>query len=278
MDTSPEDIGTLLKERREQLGYSLNDAAQKTRIRKTYLVSIEENRFSDLPGQAYVTGFVGVYARYLGLDSKAVLAGLADIPVADIKPAASVIVSKPQVTGHKSKPAVGGWGAFAVAFLLVLVLGGALFFWPSFMADDEPLEVTEEPRPAVVAPIEPVVEQDEMVAPSVNSATVVPAVEPVMVEDKIMDQPVSREPLPVIASSGSVLRMLALAESSLIIKVDDRKPHEYRLHDGLDLTWRIKSKVDVEMTAEDSARFWLDGQELDVIGLKSFLLQSSAEE
>ncbi len=138
--------------------------------------------------------------------------------------------------------------------------------------------MTEEPRPAVVAPIEPVVEQDEMVAPSVNSATVVPAVEPVMVEDKIMDQPVSREPLPVIASSGSVLRMLALAESSLIIKVDDRKPHEYRLHDGLDLTWRIKSKVDVEMTAEDSARFWLDGQELDVIGLKSFLLQSSAEE
>lgn len=277
MDTIPEDIGALLKERREQLGYSLNDAAQKTRIRKTYLVSIEENRFSDLPGQAYVKGFVGVYARYLGLDSKAVLAGLTDIPASDIKPAASVIVSKPQNTGLKSKPAVGGWGAFAGAFLLVLVLGGALFFWPSFMTDDEPLEMTEESRPDVVAPPEPVVEQDEVVTPPVNSATV-EHVEPVTVEDRVVDQPASREPLPVIASSGSSLRMLALAESSLIIKVDDREPHEYRLHDGLDLTWRIKSKVDVELAAEDSARFWLDGQELDIAGLKSFLLQPSAEE
>ena len=277
MDTSPEDIGTLLKERREQLGYSLSDAAQKTRIRKTYLESIEENRFSDLPGQAYVTGFVGVYARYLGLNSKAVLAGLADSPASDIKPAASVIVSKPQATGLKSKPAVGGWGAFAGAFLLVLLLGGALCVWPSFMADDEPLEVIEESRPDVVAPPEPVVEQDEVVTPPVNSATV-EHIEPVIVVDKIVDQPASREPLPVIASSGSSLRMLALAESSLIIKVDDREPHEYRLHDGLDLTWRIKSKVDVELAAEGSARFWLDGQELDIAGLKSFLLQPSAEE
>ncbi len=72
--------------------------------------------------------------------------------------------------------------------------------------------------------------------------------------------------------------MLALAKGSLIINVDNRKPHQYELHDGLDITWRIKHKVSVEMNRVDVARFWLDGEELDAGGLDSFMLQAPSEE
>lgn len=72
--------------------------------------------------------------------------------------------------------------------------------------------------------------------------------------------------------------MLALAESSLIIYLDDRTPHEYRLHDGLDLTWKIKQKVRIELAGTGVARFWLDGQELELGGLDSFQLQVAAGE
>ena len=66
--------------------------------------------------------------------------------------------------------------------------------------------------------------------------------------------------------------MLAVADGSLTIYVDDRKPQQYDLREGLDLTWRVKNKVKVE-SVPGVARFWLSGQELDVGSLDSFQLQ-----
>jgi hypothetical protein len=70
--------------------------------------------------------------------------------------------------------------------------------------------------------------------------------------------------------------MLALADSSLIIKVDGRAD-QYKLYDGLDLTWQIKQRVNVQLTASDVARFWLNGQEIDITGYESFELQHAVE-
>jgi hypothetical protein len=70
--------------------------------------------------------------------------------------------------------------------------------------------------------------------------------------------------------------MLALADSSLIIKVDGR-PDQCKLYDGLDLTWQIRQRVNVECTASEVARFWLNGQEIDIVGYESFALQPAVE-
>ena len=98
-ETAAEDIGTLFKTQREQLGYSLQDVAQHTRIRKTYLESIESNQFEDLPGQAYVTGFIKVYARYLSIDSSLLLALLEETQVSDEHPS----LQPSTVTKHHPK-------------------------------------------------------------------------------------------------------------------------------------------------------------------------------
>ncbi|MDH3544585.1 MAG: helix-turn-helix domain-containing protein, partial [Desulfuromonadales bacterium] len=73
---SAQNLGKELQSKREQFGYSLKDVAEHTRIRKVYLESMEQGQFEALPGQAYVTGFVRVYARHLGLDSDDLLARL----------------------------------------------------------------------------------------------------------------------------------------------------------------------------------------------------------
>lgn len=86
------------------------------------------------------------------------------------------------------------------------------------------------------------------------------------------------EPLPAVSPDGSSLRMLALTEGSLIIYLDDRESSHYKLHDGLDLTWKVKKKVRVELAGPEMARFWLDGQELDLGELESFQLQPVAGE
>ena len=76
VEDTVEDIGTQLRNQREKLGYSLQQAAKHTCIRKTYLESIENNQFSDLPGKAYVTGFIKSYSLYLGVDNRPLLTQL----------------------------------------------------------------------------------------------------------------------------------------------------------------------------------------------------------
>ena len=79
MENTDASIGRILKDRRQELGYTLQAAEEATRIRKTYLDSLENNRFSELPGQACVTGFIRIYAGYLGLKSNPLLALLNDL-------------------------------------------------------------------------------------------------------------------------------------------------------------------------------------------------------
>jgi cytoskeleton protein RodZ len=66
-------VGTLLRASRERYGEDLQDAARMLCIRRVYLEAIEEGRFDDLPGKAYVIGFIRSYAEHLGLDSEEVV-------------------------------------------------------------------------------------------------------------------------------------------------------------------------------------------------------------
>lgn len=67
-EPGPEGIGQLLRETREKGKLSLTEVATALCIRKGYLQAIEEQRYGDLPGQAYAVGFVRGYAEHLGLD------------------------------------------------------------------------------------------------------------------------------------------------------------------------------------------------------------------
>ena len=64
----PLGTGEMLAIRREELGYSLAQAADALRIRYVYLQAIEDGRYHDLPGTAYAIGFVRSYAEFLGLE------------------------------------------------------------------------------------------------------------------------------------------------------------------------------------------------------------------
>lgn len=273
MDSPPTNIGHLLRTRREQLGYSLQSVAEQTRIRKVYLDSLENNNFAELPGRAYVTGFIRVYARHLGLNSNDVLALLDEAPASEMKTARLAEPGSKVLAAGPSAKNPGG-RAFFYGFALVLLFGAGVYFLPSLLTDDVPDPVVSAPAPG--ADVAPVKTEPVLPMPSVSSR---PA-------DEVATPPVAGEEtvavgtlptatghiLPSIPTSGGTLRMLALEESSLIITFDDKKPHRYPLHAGLDLVWAIKQQVSVEMKNADVARFWFDGQELDVAGQTEFQL------
>lgn len=63
-------IGETLRRAREDLGLTIEEAAEKTRIRSRYLEALEMENFDGLPDDVYVKGFIRSYARLLGLDPK----------------------------------------------------------------------------------------------------------------------------------------------------------------------------------------------------------------
>ncbi|MFO0671294.1 MAG: helix-turn-helix transcriptional regulator [Polyangiaceae bacterium] len=53
---------------RESQGATLAEISAKTKIAKSHLAAIEEERFADLPAAVYVRGFVSELAKFLKLD------------------------------------------------------------------------------------------------------------------------------------------------------------------------------------------------------------------
>ena len=62
------EIGAMLRRRREEVGRDLATISAITHIRTHYLKAIEDGRRKDLPGTAYMIGYIRTYANYLGLD------------------------------------------------------------------------------------------------------------------------------------------------------------------------------------------------------------------
>lgn len=66
-------FGQKLREARENKGYSLEYIEEETKIRKLYINALEQENFKVLPPKVYATGFVRKYAKFLGLDSDAMV-------------------------------------------------------------------------------------------------------------------------------------------------------------------------------------------------------------
>jgi len=105
-----------------------------------------------------------------------------------------------------------------------------------------------------------------------------PSPKETLASDDVVSQPQQQKPSMSVPEGGASLRMLALNKSSLKIYVDGYGARQYKLHDGLDLTWKIKKSVKVELADPGAAHFWLGGQRVELDNMKSFYLQQAAGE
>ena len=69
-----DELGTILRETRQERGTTLEEVAQITRIRARYLDALEEGRYDVLPTPVHVRGFLRNYALHLNLDPEPLIA------------------------------------------------------------------------------------------------------------------------------------------------------------------------------------------------------------
>ena len=126
------ELGAMMREMRENLGHDLEKVAADLRIRLVYLEAIENGRLGDLPGSAYVSGFLRAYSDYLGLDGEEI--------VRRFKMAGADISNKTQL--HLPSPVEEGRLPTAMVLLVAAVIAaGAYGGWYYVSSQDgDPME------------------------------------------------------------------------------------------------------------------------------------------
>src|SRR3989344_6308316 len=67
-------VGQKLAQVRQKKGLTLKDVEDATKIKSTFLSSIEKGEYQDLPSPAYAHGFVKNYAQFLGIPVREIMA------------------------------------------------------------------------------------------------------------------------------------------------------------------------------------------------------------
>ncbi len=67
------EIGLKLKEKREENGVSVEEAAEDLKVRPSQIISLEEGKKEDFKDVLFLKYFIRDYAKYLGLDGEKIL-------------------------------------------------------------------------------------------------------------------------------------------------------------------------------------------------------------
>lgn len=108
--------GRKLSEARRQMGLSLDQVADRIRVRREFLEALEDMNVKLLPGKAYALAFLRSYARELGMDDKAIVDQFQD-ECALTREDVQKQIRNPSSKPHRERP----W--LAAAALVVLAAG-----------------------------------------------------------------------------------------------------------------------------------------------------------
>ncbi|EPR30442.1 transcriptional regulator, XRE family [Alkalidesulfovibrio alkalitolerans DSM 16529] len=263
-------LGALLRERRETAGLSLADVVERTKISRRVLESIEHGRLEDLPHPVYTKGFIRNYANVLGLDLNEINASLVEIfPVESDENEEAALEVQRDVRLHVGRSGRGPRLLTAAVVLGLLVSAIVLFIWflpgengktpqietrtspdvpseqpsqpfgpaPSGQQPEIPAESPVAPTPpeAPAQPQPPVPETSlrQSSAPASAQAAVVPEEYPVAPAPEIVERPASPQP--------GVLVVTAVEPCWFEVVVDGKSPTEYFLQPGERLTAEYSS-------------------------------------
>lgn len=118
------DIGALLASKRQNHGVDVKSAAKMIKLSADVIEKLEANRFTEIGTAVYVRGYLGLYAKYLGLDAAEMISLFnSQVPSEDI--AIRPALSQP-IGGHKRKKSQRH--SKTLSFLIAGLLFGGLVY------------------------------------------------------------------------------------------------------------------------------------------------------
>ncbi|YCO03120.1 cytoskeleton protein RodZ [Vibrio sp. VNB-15] len=247
------EAGTLLKNKRESLGMTQKQVADRLRLRVSVIEDIESNRFEAQQVTTFTRGYLRSYAKFVGLDEKIVLAALEQTSEVHVKPQETEMQSFSRKTKHEKHNSRIMLLTWAIAIVITGISGA--WWWQNQQENSLAQVVTESATeaeqttddadidlmsadeliastPAEISPASEVTttvssadatvsEADNTVAASEEVATEVVAEEPVAV---IEDAEATQEPTtPVVPEGMTLLTMKFKADCWIQVKDSNGK-------------------------------------------------------
>lgn len=247
------EAGTLLKNKRESLGMTQKQVADRLRLRVSVIEDIESNRFEAQQVTTFTRGYLRSYAKFVGLDEKIVLAALEQTSEVHVKPQETEMQSFSRKTKHEKHNSRIMLLTWAIAIVITGISGA--WWWQNQQENSLAQVVTESATeaeqttddadidlmsadeliastPAEISPASEVTttvssadatvsEAENTVAASEEVATEVVAEEPVAV---IEDAEATQEPTtPVVPEGMTLLTMKFKADCWIQVKDSNGK-------------------------------------------------------
>ena len=111
--------GRKLAEARAQHGWTLDEVADRIRVRREFLEALEDMNVKLLPGKAYALAFLRSYARELGIEEKSIVDQFQD-ECALSREDATKQIRDPSSKPHRERP----WAAAAALVVIAAVFVG----------------------------------------------------------------------------------------------------------------------------------------------------------
>lgn len=243
--------GTLLRETREQRGGTIEQAADITRISKSYLKAIEEDAYERLPNVAYVKGFLRVYAGYLGLSGDEVVrlfeaTGIPRSPEKVEQTGGRILPEGLRVSTDSRKR----WVTWSVPLFLAVMLTGYYFTHDEEGESRAPQKAVVQLSPQAV-PIQ---------ARQSSARTELTQQQPQPVAETQGDAPSTRP--------GNVLRLKANEECWLAVTIDDNISQTYQLKPGDLIEWIAEKSFTLDIGNAGGVEAEFNGKPLQPLGEK----------
>jgi cytoskeleton protein RodZ len=251
-------VGPYLRASREALGASLEDAAQLTRISKSYIDALEREDFDRLPNPAYCKGFLRLYATYLGLSGDDVVARFERITSpAQTQPEPQKIQDRGDAESAGKRFMKHRWVLPLLLVAVVLVM--------SILIDTNQRTPLNRPdsRPSALPVVRPI-----PVQPLLTSLQKLQVPTPVPV-DISRELPAKTSPVPlggVAQAEGLILRLKVNQDSWLNVDIDGRLSQQYELKAGDMIEWKAESVITLDIGNAGGVEGDLNGKALSPFG------------
>jgi cytoskeletal protein RodZ len=119
------DIGTRLKQAREQQGKSVRDIAQATKLSRITIDALEANDFTRLPGGIFARACVRACAREVGLEPEAVVKAFVEQCPSAARETIDDLAARSQGSGVPSLR----WLTVALVLTLLAASAVGAYYW-----------------------------------------------------------------------------------------------------------------------------------------------------
>ncbi|KAF0143257.1 MAG: hypothetical protein FD156_2777 [Nitrospirae bacterium] len=240
--------GEILKQKREESGKALKEIAQTLKIRADYLKAIEDEEFEKLPVAVYAKGYIRDYARFLKIDTEAILNAytLKTSPPVPEKtpPVADAVKTKRLPIKYLVITAI----SLAIAVVYIL---SSLNSTP------------EKPTVALPEKSEPTVQPQETAQPVQEKEKEAE----VAAKDKKTETVSKKEPA-AITGKEHTLDISATDTTWLLVKIDDTEVKDMLLNQGESLRFSAKQGFSLKIGNAGGIKLIFDGKDIGIPGEK----------